>query len=302
MALVNIKGHVYYTKSVRRGKKVTSKSYGSGELAGLCAYMDWHDREIERYERALRRAEHREAVEARRNHREELRSLRERLASTHRAMGDYHRHVGRIVVAILGRMGYHQADRSRWRRRRMSIELVKAKGPELVKIQAQDLERLIQEADRAELRALAGRSHLELWRRVDEGEGDLTRKAEWLLAQTLCPAEGAMHRDAVLAGVALLKMDLAPIGSSLPEQLLAERAAVCKLHVDLLELSRADLLNASDIDYRKAEALDRWLSRAQARYVQALTALAKVRRLKLPIVVNQVNVGARVNGVRVAGE
>jgi hypothetical protein len=30
---------------------------------------------------------------------------------------------------------------------------------------------------------------------------------------------------------------------------LAERAAVCKLHVDLLELSRADLLNASDIDY-----------------------------------------------------
>jgi hypothetical protein len=72
--------------------------------------------------------------------------------------------------------------------------------------------------------------------------------------------------------------------------------------VQLLEISRADILHRDTVDYRGAEALDRWLSRAQARYVQALTALAKLRRLRLPIVVNQVNVGARVNGVRVSGD
>jgi hypothetical protein len=46
----------------------------------------------------------------------------------------------------------------------------------------------------------------------------------------------------------------------------------------------------------------RWPSRAQARSEQAPMALAKVRRHKVPVVVNQVKVGARVNGVRVPGD
>jgi hypothetical protein len=180
---------------------------------------------------------------------------------------------------------------------------VKVKPPELAGIKSQDLDRLIHESDRAELRALTGRSNRELWRRFDEGEGDLTRKAEWLLANTLGPGDGALHKEGVLAGVALLRADLAGPGATFPEQLAAERVAITKLAVDLLELERAGVLNVEPVDYRKAEALDRWLSRAQARFTQALLALAKIRRLKLPIIVNQVNVGARVNGaVQVSGE
>jgi len=39
-------------------------------------------------------------------------------------------------------------------------------------------------------------------------------------------------------------------------------------------------------------------ARAQVRLAQVLTALANIRRLNLPIVINQVNLGAQVNGVQ----
>src|SRR5262249_54096191 len=162
-----------------------------------------------------------------RNGREELRSIRERLAATDRAMGEAHRHVGRVVVAILERMGYHQADRSRWRRRRMSIELVKAKAPELAALRSQDLDRLIQEADRAMLERLGCQAHGMLYELAGLGGGHVPHRVEWLLAQTIGLGEGAIDKEAVQAQVATLKRELAPIGSSLPERLLAERAAVC---------------------------------------------------------------------------
>jgi hypothetical protein len=48
---------------------------------------------------------------------------------------------------------------------------------------------------------------------------------------------------------------------------------------------------------------NRRLARVQARLSQALTALANVCRLNVPIVINQVNVGAEVNGaVRVSDD
>ena len=57
-----------------------------------------------------------------------------------------------------------------------------------------------------------------------------------------------------------------------------------------------------EIDTRKAEIIDRRLYHAQARMSQALIALAKVRRLNLPVIINQVNVGTQVNGaIRVSG-
>ena len=43
------------------------------------------------------------------------------------------------------------------------------------------------------------------------------------------------------------------------------------------------------------------LARVQARFSQALTALAKVRRLNRPVVINQVNVGDKVVGAVLPG-
>ena len=56
---------------------------------------------------------------------------------------------------------------------------------------------------------------------------------------------------------------------------------------DLANIS--DSIKARETD-RRAEVVDRRLARAQSRYLQALTALAKVRKLITPVVIGQVNV------------
>jgi hypothetical protein len=56
---------------------------------------------------------------------------------------------------------------------------------------------------------------------------------------------------------------------------------------DLANIS--DSIKAREMDHR-AEVVDRRLARAQTRYLQALTALAKVRKLITPVVIGQLNV------------
>ncbi len=101
------------------------------------------------------------------------------------------------------------------------------------------------------------------------------------------------------AQMALMRDELAPAECSPIERLLAERSVLCWLHVALLEYEAVDayagarpdirdIPTAREID-RRAEVIDRRLARAQSRYVQALTALAKVRRLALPAIVAQFN-------------
>jgi hypothetical protein len=265
-------------------------------LAVIAALMNEEDREEERARRdEIRRCPHEQAV-ARQAQRETRQALGKRLDSIDRIMAGYHRRVGKTVEVHLTALGYHRHARGQWRRRRqpMSIELVKAKAPDLAALKSQDLDRLIRESDRAMLERLGCQADHMLYELAGLGGGHLPHRVKWLLAQSIGPGEGAIDREAILAQVATLKRELAPIGSSLPERLLAERAAVGWLHVQLLEIDRADRLQQGPVDYRGAEALDRWLSRAQSRYTQALTALAKVRRLKLPVVVaTQINVDHR---------
>jgi hypothetical protein len=289
MALVIIKGHVYYTRSIRIGKRVTSVSLGcgSGRQALLAAELDEEDRALREAERAAarasREAEYRAAVRARQDVRERLRADRERLRETDRALAGYHRHVARTVEGVLGRMGYHRHHGAEWRRRR-------SMGVELVTLRAQDLDRIVLEADRDELKRLGSAAHRQLYELASAGEGYLEQKVEWMLCQTLSPGDGALHKEGVMARLAILRMELVGPAPTLPERLLADRVAMHWLCIHLLEISRADLLNQqpadpSKGDLSKGEAMDRWLSRAEARYVRALVALAKVQRLKLPPVV-----------------
>jgi hypothetical protein len=69
-----------------------------------------------------------------------------------------------------------------------------------------------------------------------------------------------------------------------------------------MALAHVNLFYRGGADTPRAEISDRRLAPAQARLTQAVTALARIRRLNLPIVINQVNVGAQVNGVQIARE
>src|SRR5262249_20833475 len=136
---------------------------------------------------------------------------------------------------------------------------------------------------------------------LNEADRHRHETVEVVLLRQLSPGDGPPYSDPsdyVSIKMAAMRAELAPPGSSPAERLLAERATLCWLHMELLEYEAARLFNRHQVDTPTAEIIDRRLARVQARFAQALTALAKVRRLNLPIVVNQVNVGAQVNGVQ----
>jgi hypothetical protein len=169
-------------------------------------------------------------------------------------------------------------------------------------VSVSELVGLAREGDRIALGELSYQADRSLYETVEALDGDLARTVvEPMLIASLGPGY-YRNREGVAAKLAILRRELAPPGSSIAEELLAERAALGWLHVQLLEMDRGDALQQTTDDYRKVAMIDQCLSRAQARLERALMALAKIRRLNLPVVINQVNVGARVNGVQLSGE
>jgi hypothetical protein len=303
MAVVHVNGHLYYTHSVRRGCRVTSMSYGPvhGEDARRFVAMDRIIREKRRTECMQRREDKRKLSEARQEGRrtanQETQALRERLDSTDRLMAEYSKRVAKAVEAHLTALGYHRHDRGEWRRRRtpmLSIEAARYPKGVVPLTQSEQLAGRARAGDLAALETVlqeAARHHHET--------------VEGVLLQQLAPGDGPPYNDptdSVSVKMAMMRGELAPPGSSPAEKLLAERAALCWLHMELLDYEAARLFHSREVDSPKAEIIDRRLGRVQARFSQALTDLAKIRRLNVPLVINQVNVGARVNGVQIAGD
>jgi len=237
--------------------------------------MDAVNREMEGLRRCLAQAEERERIEARDAVNQEVKALRDRLDKADRCMAGYSREIRLGVNRVLTELGFHRHARGQWRRRRKAMETKLASTDA-----ASELER---EYPVAEYRIDA-----DLYRRIEDGHGELEALVEQILVAQF-PKENALHHDAIEAKLWMIRRDLAPPPSSVAETLLASRAAMCWLHVQYLELDLAYILSADQADSRKAEIIDRRLSRAQARFTQALTSLERVRRLKIPVVVNQVN-------------
>jgi len=300
MALVNINGHFYYTQSVRVGDWVTSACLAKGKLALFMAVLREEDRQ-ERLADRLERIEqerHRVATdnEARRLAREERKEWKGRLDSADRLMIDYFRDIRETVEAYLLRLGFHRHVRGEWRRRRQSMLREAERYGGLAPLTAN--ERLAERAWKGDPAALesvlleAQRHHYE--------------NVEWVLLDQLALGSGPPYqdpRDFVEVKMANMRHELAPPGSSTAEKLLAERASLCWLHQELLEYAVANLYRFREVDARNAEILERRLARTQARFVHALTALSKIRRLNIPVIIHQMNVGAQVNGaVQLAGD
>lgn len=296
MGYIRRNGRAYYIRSIRRGGKVTSEYVGTGELAAIIALVDRDVRTLRRLRRLEIDADRAERIEANRAERARLRAFRERLQGADRIVAGHSRRVDKAVASALNALGYHRHHRGNWRKRR-EAETVKR---ELARLDIRELVRLAREGDRIALGEVSYRMPGCLYEIAVDGEGDLDADVETALIEQLGPGYGALHKDGVAAQMALMRDELAPVGCSPIERLLAERAVLCWLHVALLEYEEVDgfagarpdmrdIPAAREID-RRAEVVDRRLARAQSRYVQALTALAKVRRLALPAIVAQFNV------------
>jgi hypothetical protein len=289
---MTLKNGRYYQKSIWRNGRCVTEYVGSGEFGALMHAADLLIADEERARREeIRRGEHEQAV-ARQAQREARQALGKRLDFIDCIMAGYYRRIGKTVEAILATLGYHRHARGRWRRRRkpMSNPLATASVAELVK--------LARECDRITLGELSYRADERLYETVEALGGDLGRTIvePMLLNLNLGTDTGFYsHKEGVAAKLAIMRQELAPYGSSIAEELLAERAALCWLNVQFMEIDRIDLLQQTKPDYRKIAMIDQCLSRAQARFTQALIALAKIRRLKIPATITQVNVGNQVN-------
>jgi hypothetical protein len=178
-------------------------------------------------------------------------------------MAGYHRRIGKTVEAILTAFGYHRHARGQWRRRRkpMSNALATVSIAELVKLAG--------EGDRIDLGELSYQADETLYKTVEALGGDLARTIveSTLINLNLGTDTGYYgNREGVAAKLAILRQELAPHGSSIAEELLAERAALCWLNVQFLEMDRVDVLQQREPDYRKIAMVDQCLSRAQARF------------------------------------
>jgi hypothetical protein len=301
MALVFVNGRPYYTKSVRYGRRVTSISYGPafGDLARCAAAVDRQEREGRRIGRMRRCEERRERSEARQAAIQERKDLRERLDAIDRSLAAYCRRVTKDVDAVMAAQGFHKHARGQWRRRRNPM------SDEPAEIDVRELARRAEQGDQIAIGELAYHASRVL-KPLDAFSGELARTVVEPMLIGMVAEKYDPLQDVVAAKLEALRREFAPRGSSVAERLLAERAALNWLHTMILERDRAELLQSSeaghDVDPRKMAMVDQCLSRAQARLERALTALAKVKRLNLPVVVNQINVGGRVNGIQIGGE
>jgi hypothetical protein len=299
MALVHVNGRLYFTHSIRRRGRVTSESYGpvDSESAQLVAARDRLMREERRDERMQRSEARREASEARQAVLRERKEFRDRLDSIDRMMAAYFRRTGKAVDAMMAEQGFHRHARGKWRRRRKPMLTIEAERYPKGVVPLTQSEALAERAwsgDPAALETV-----------LKEADRHHHETVEVVLLRALTPSSGPPYEDPgdfVAVKMAALRYDLAPPGSSPAEKLLAERASLCWLHMELLEYEAGRLFERRSLASPEAEIIDRRLARAQARLTQAITALAKIRRLNLPVVINQVNVGAQVNGVQIAGE
>jgi len=239
--------------------------------------MDQKEREARQIERMGRRESQRCEAEPRQAASQDFEALRERLDSIDRTVSGYIKQIAKAVDASLTALGFHRHHRGEWQRRRKPMLAADSHRYPMGAVPLTESERLAQRARNGDAAALETV--------LLEAERHHHETVEAVLLQALSHGSGPPYSDRIdYVAVKLIEMryDLAPPGSSRAEKLLAERATLCWQHMEVLEYEAARLFHRREMDTRKAEVIDRRLTHSQARLGQALTALAKIRRLNLP--------------------
>lgn len=284
-----IGGHMYCYESVRIGGRITSRCRGRGLPGCLTSmFMEFQSQRLAE-DRAARRRAKRSAerrAEAAKEKAAEIRKAAGRGEAFGRELEEYGREVDAAVAAALTALGFHRPKRGAWRRR-MGEDVEKGAR---ARSEIGELIVLARKGDRIADARLAEM----LVDRAAVGAGDLEEVAAINMLDNLPSAKySRRHRQDVEARMEKLRRDLAPPGSGPVVELLAARAALDWLHVAFWEqwcsLVWADLKGSVALG-RTWNLLHRNLDRATARYQKSLLAVARARRIALPVIVGQINV------------
>lgn len=281
-------GRRFYYRKARVGGRVVSEYIGAGVLASTLAELDGLEREIRKRKRRAERGE------------------REAEADSDREFSAFYGRIETLYHAAMIAAGYHRPARGPWRKRRMAEAAVETEaraeaGTGLAPAGATDdgspappaaLDDLVKRARKGDVRAaVAIRKALadDPQRLIALGHGDVSRTVEVTAVAVFTVSsdeetpEDCLRTVAIQAKLEQLRRELAGPDPSPVERLLAERAALCWLRLNELEIR----LSTRGLGADAIDRLTRRLNAAHGRYLSSLKALATVRRLALPPV--QVN-------------
>lgn len=270
----------YYYRSERVNGRVQKEYVGTGQFAEYAAALDYYDR--------LNRLS------------DEARDHADRAAdaATDTLIRQYCAEVSRTVAAVLTAAGYHRHERGAWRKRRDTMKhLTDADKPQTA-LAVPDAHEARTAAIKAGHKAPAGSAAevlaLECVERIRTERGDL-RFSDTFHASMFEKPENDTRLNRALVQLIFDKActELAGPNPTRLEKLLIERIAVCQAHPKAIEAAYVQRI-AKNMSPEQALFLEKRLSMAQRRYLDAIKALAQIRRLP-PI---QVNIGR--NQVNVA--
>jgi hypothetical protein len=125
---------------------------------------------------------------------------------------------------------------------------------------------------------------------------DMGRAAQRMFLKTFT-GKNLLYWEALLARYQLLREELAGPTPTPLERLLAERIVACQAHLDYLEWNYADQKEKGHVTDMKTYLLyEGCINRAHNRLLAAVKALALVRKLALPVLVNLFPAGGQRNG------
>ena len=197
--------------------------------------------------------------------------------------------------------GFHRHKRGEWRRRRMGdLTVGRADAPAAdppVPARVDELRDILTRAQAGDETALPRLRELfaaDPARMLEVCRADLARVAEDVALDRMA-GRNLLFREAVGRKLDSLRGELAGPGASPAERLLAERAALCWLDCHDWEIRHNQAMQSRDgLTFRQAEHYQKMRDRAHRRYLQALKALAAVKKLGPAIQINvarqQVNV------------
>jgi hypothetical protein len=282
------RGGLYYTRSRKEGGRVVREYVGSGPLAELAAETD-----------ALRRLRRVEEAKAWRQEHESLEAL-------DRSVEELYEAAEILARATLLAAGFHQHNRSEWRRRRMhekrpkteeQREVVPAgkastptRGTEVTRSRSEllnELRMLVAQAHEGDEEA-PHRIRRALEETPDSAQilsGIVVKRAERILVKKLC-GDDQLLKVALTVQLETLRKEVAGPDPSPLEWLLAERIAVC--WVQVLQAEAACAANLGKPSTSQSEYHQRRLDRVHRRFLSSIRALGQIRKLLTPPV-TQIN-------------
>jgi hypothetical protein len=270
----------YYTRSRKVKGRVVRQYVGCGRTGKLAARAD------ER-RRAQRLAEAAAWVQEKRH-----------LAAVDEAVSDLCGLADLVSCAALLAVGYHRPKRQ-WRKKRMSVPVpnpAAAACPAATRTVEEYVGwmKRAQNGDEAALPVV--RELLAQEEAVNSFSSHVVGRAEEAVVKAIT-GRNLLFREALLRKLRLLRAELAGPRPAAVERLLVEHVVACWLQVQQADRLWAQLDN---VTLAQGDYHQRRQDRAHRRFLAAMKTLAQVRRLALPVLLQQINVAAQ-QQVNVAG-